>query len=209
MDRHPGRGEPTPPVHEFDLLAQALHARYRCGGLDAAAGFAAAVAQALGDDAAHLSASISPRAVEFRLATPGVAPWVTEADLTLSRTISEVATRRGLELDATAVPEACGGRRSTAFWAALLTGDPRAQPPSSWDPGSLVRLPRTGEAPARWHLDLWLTPEVAEARIEAALAVGGRVVDGSARPTYTVLADPGGNQACIGTVLAAESPLPG
>ena len=64
-------------------------------------------------------------------------------------------------------------------------------------------------APARWHLDLWLAPDVAETRIEAALAVGGRVVDGSARPTYTVLADPGGNLACIGTVLEADPPLPG
>ena len=67
MDPHPGRGDTTPPVHEFELLAQALHVRYRCTGLGAAAGFAAAVARALGTDAAHLSASISPRAVEFRL----------------------------------------------------------------------------------------------------------------------------------------------
>ena len=118
MDPHPGRGETTPPIHELDLLAQALHARYRCGGLGDAAGFAAAVAQALGDDAAHLTASISPRAVEFRLATPGVAPWVTEADVTLSRTISEVAGRRGLEPDA-GTPGPSGGQRGTAFWAAL------------------------------------------------------------------------------------------
>lgn len=210
MDRHAGRGDAPPPVHEYDLLAQALHARYRCRGLGAAARFAAAVAQALGDDAAHLTASISPASVEFRLATPGVAPWVTEADVGLSRTISEVATRQGLEADTLDVgTDASPRQRGTAFWAALLTGDPDAEPPGSWDEDALVLLPQAAGTPARWHLDLWLAPDVAEARIEAALGAGGLVVDGSARPSYTVLADPGGNVACVGTVLEADPPLPG
>ena len=207
MDHHPSRGEPAPRVHELDLQAQALHARYPCDDLGTAARFAAAVAQALGHDAQHLSASISPEAVEFRLATPGRAPWVTEADVHLARTISRVAAQEGLATEAPAEAGPASGVRRSAFWAAVLTGDPEGELVPLGDRWRPLRHPN--DTPGSWHVDLWLAPDVAASRIEAALSAGGRVVDDSAHPSYTVLADLHGNLACIGTVLRDEPPLPG
>ena len=93
------------------------------------------------------------------------------------------------------------------FWAAVLTGDadgvvhdtvfdPTGQLPSMWFQGT-----EPHEAPRqRWHLDLWVAPEVAEARIAAAVAAGGTVVDDSEAPSFTVLADPDGNKVCVCTL---------
>ncbi|MFZ0216039.1 MAG: VOC family protein [Candidatus Dormiibacterota bacterium] len=43
--------------------------------------------------------------------------------------------------------------------------------------------------------------DVAEERIAAAVAAGGRVVDEHNAPAYVVLADPEGNRACVCTCL--------
>ncbi|MCA1657505.1 MAG: 4a-hydroxytetrahydrobiopterin dehydratase, partial [Actinobacteria bacterium] len=51
---------------------------------------------------------------------------------------------------------------------------------------------------------LWLAPEVAAERIAAAVAAGGSIVDDAEAPSFTVLADPEGNRACICTSLGRE-----
>jgi 4a-hydroxytetrahydrobiopterin dehydratase len=53
----------------------------------------------------------------------------------------------------------------------------------------------------RWRLDVWVAPEVADTRIAAAVAAGGTVVDDSEAPSFTVLANPDGNEVCICTFL--------
>jgi len=45
---------------------------------------------------------------------------------------------------------------------------------------------------------------VADERIAAAVATGGSIVDDSAAPSFTVLADPDGNRACICTSLGRD-----
>jgi len=54
----------------------------------------------------------------------------------------------------------------------------------------------------RFHVDLWVAPEVAEERIAAAVAAGGRVVDDEKAPSFVVLADPEGNKVCVCTSLS-------
>lgn len=44
----------------------------------------------------------------------------------------------------------------------------------------------------------------AAARIDAAVQAGGRVVDRSFEPSFTVLADADGNLACVCTELGRE-----
>jgi len=51
----------------------------------------------------------------------------------------------------------------------------------------------------RFHLDLWVPPEVVPGRIEAALAAGGKVVYDEEAPAFIVLADPQGNKVCLCT----------
>ena len=95
------------------------------------------------------------------------------------------------------------------FWAAVLTGDadavvadtvfdPTGQLPSMWFQGTEPHeVPRQ-----RWHLDLWVAPEVGRRPgSPPAVAAGGTVVDDSEAPSFTVLADPDGNKVCVCTYL--------
>ena len=47
------------------------------------------------------------------------------------------------------------------------------------------------------HIDVSVAREHVEARLEAALAAGGRIVDDSEAPGYWTLADHAGNRVCI------------
>jgi 4a-hydroxytetrahydrobiopterin dehydratase len=51
----------------------------------------------------------------------------------------------------------------------------------------------------RWHLDVSVPHDVAEARIQAAVDAGGKLVDEGAAPAFWVLEDPDGNRSCICT----------
>ena len=86
------------------------------------------------------------------------------------------------------------------FWSVLLTGSPTGRVPGLWFQGTEDReTPRQ-----RWHFDLWLAPEVAVERIAAAVAAGGSVIDDTAAPMFTVLADPDGNRVCVCTSLGRD-----
>jgi 4a-hydroxytetrahydrobiopterin dehydratase len=47
------------------------------------------------------------------------------------------------------------------------------------------------------HLDVSVAREHVTARLQAALAAGGRIVDKSQAPSYWTLADRAGNRVCI------------
>jgi 4a-hydroxytetrahydrobiopterin dehydratase len=51
----------------------------------------------------------------------------------------------------------------------------------------------------RIHLDIVVAHDVAEQRVAAAVATGGRVVSDKRARAFWVLADPEGNEACICT----------
>ncbi|WP_407075701.1 VOC family protein [Oryzobacter telluris] len=87
-----------------------------------------------------------------------------------------------------------------------------------WWPGDEIR-DLTGRAPNLWfgdadeggtsgqrfHLEVYVPPEVAEQRIAAAVAAGGTVVDDSDAPSLVVIADPDGNR---GVLCVAAPPTP-
>ena len=51
----------------------------------------------------------------------------------------------------------------------------------------------------RIHLDVWVPHDQAEERIAAAIAAGGHLVTDEFAPSWWVLADAEGNEACICT----------
>lgn len=51
----------------------------------------------------------------------------------------------------------------------------------------------------RVHLDVWVPASEIDDRISAALAAGGRLVSDREAPSFWVLADPEGNEACLCT----------
>jgi len=102
------------------------------------------------------------------------------------------------------------------FWKAVLG---YADEPGS-DGGLDAIVDPAGQLPAIWfqqmdsprpqrnriHLDITVAHDEAEPRVHAALAAGGRLVDDSYAPSYWVLADPEGNEACVCTWTDRDEP---
>ncbi len=94
------------------------------------------------------------------------------------------------------------------MWAALLTEDAEAQ--GRGTPGDEIRdatgrvpnlwfgdAPPDGDSPQGFHVKVYLAPELDRARIAAAVAAGGVVVDDSHAPGLVVIADQEGNRGVV------------
>lgn len=150
--------------------------------------------------------------------TEYVVAWPTQQDVDLARTITAIAADQGLTPDPAAVSvielglDTGDSARIAPVWAALLTG--RADAQGHGSPSDEVRDPEGrlpnlwfGDAPddsgdsagtgQRFHVEVYVAPEVAEERITAAVAAGGTVVDDSEAPGLVVVADPDGNRGVL------------
>ncbi|MBG6217603.1 4a-hydroxytetrahydrobiopterin dehydratase [Arthrobacter sp. CAN_A6] len=199
---------------DWRKLAQALHARYSIRDYNMAARFLTAVAQAAEADGHHPDLKLTYGVIDVSLCTNEGGLWVTQKDIDMARKISGIARENGLEPAPSAVAQLemaldTAHEGSVApFWSVLLTGssgnrvqdsvfDPAGRVPSLW-----FQATEDHETPRqRWHFDLWLAPEMADERIAAAVASGGSIVDDTAAPSFTVLADPDGNRVCVCTSL--------
>ena len=138
----------------------------------------------------------------------------TMRDVELARRISVLAADMGISADPLAVSrleiglDTWDADEIRPFWLAVL--GVRAHPRFSDDlidaHGNLASLwfqhcERHDEPTQRYHLDLRVAPEIADVRIEAALAAGGTLVSETAKPRFVVLADPQGNKVCICTQI--------
>jgi 4a-hydroxytetrahydrobiopterin dehydratase len=56
----------------------------------------------------------------------------------------------------------------------------------------------------RIHVDVFVPNDEAQARVAAALAAGGRLVDDSHAPHWWTLADPEGNEVDVATTFGRE-----
>lgn len=207
-------------LDDWRKLAQALHARFLIDSFADGLRFVEAVGEGcaevrIGDGFVELKL-ISKEAVYVDdSGAEQVVPGVTDRDLGLARRISSIARSMGLGSDPSAVTQfelaldTADVAAIGPFWAAVLTGstesfkgddvfDPTARVPNMWFQGTDAHeTPRQ-----RFHVDLWVPHDVAEQRIAAGLAAGGRIVYDKEAPSFTVLADPEGNNACICTCLA-------
>ncbi len=199
---------------EWRKLAQALHARYLIRDYTAAAAFVTALAQVAETDGHHPDVRLTYGVIDVSLCTHEDGLWVTQKDIDMARKISDIAKQSGLEPRPAEVTQleialdTAGEDSLGPFWSVLLTGSPDNKiydsvfDPTGRVPGLWFQATDAHEAPRqRWHFDLWLAPEVAEARIAAAVATGGSVVDDAEAPAFTVLADPDGNRVCICTAI--------
>lgn len=212
-------------------MGQGLHARYVIGDFAAGARFVAAIAEAGGALGHHPRVTLGTTYVDLKLisrdaiyrdgeGTGHVVAWVTHRDVDLARQITEIAAGQGVTSDPGSITtielalDTSDATRIAPMWAALLTGNDEARGHGSLGddiPDASERVPilwfqhtDEHEVPRqRFHLDVWVPPEVAEQRIAAAVAAGGTVVDDSNAPSYTVLADADGNKACVCTSLAS------
>ncbi len=193
----------------------AIYAEVPVPSLAQASQVAALAVQAAGDvGQGHLNVDIRPRCAVLRLQS--VEQWaVSGVDIDLAQTISAELTGLGLTLvpgSVQALEIAIGARDIQAvrpFWRAV-TGYVDEPGPSDLADGL---IDPSGRGPAIWfqqmdaprpqrnriHLDIDVPHDVAPARIEAALAAGGRLLSDARAPAFWVLADQEGNEACICT----------
>lgn len=234
------RGEQIAAAHLTDWrkLAQGLHARYVVDGFGAAARFVAAVGEAGDALGHHPRVSIGTGYVDLELVTDDaiyrddegaehVVEWVTQQDVDLARRISQIAAEFQIAADPASVSEIELGLDTihsgtiAPVWAVLLTGSAEAQ--GRGTPGDEIR-DATARVPNLWfgdvdghetphqrfHVEVYVAPEVAEHRIAAAVAAGGTVVDDSNAPSLTVIADQEGNTGvvCVDVSAATKAATP-
>ncbi|WP_306233880.1 VOC family protein [Agrococcus beijingensis] len=223
MEMLTGEQIATSDLTDWRKLAQGLHARFLIDDFRAGARFLVELGEAGDALGHHPIASIGAGYVDLKLisdhavyrdgeGTEHVVEWVTQRDVDLARRISEIAADHRLDADPGAVSvielglDTARSATIAPVWAALLTGSGDAQghgSPSDEIRDATGRVPNlwfgdAGEDPQqRFHLEVYVAPEVADERIAAALAAGGTLVDDSKSPWLTVVADQDGNQGVV------------
>ena len=231
MDMLRGEQIAAADLAEWRKLAQGLHARYLVDDFGAGARFVAAVGEAGDELEHHPRVCMGPRHVDLKLITDDaiyrddegteyVVEWPTQQDVDLARRITEIAGEQGLTADPGSVSMVelgldTGHSATIApVWAALLTGNAEAQghgSPSDEVRDATGRVPNLwfGDSPGedatrqRFHVEVYVAPEVLEQRVAAAVAAGGTVVDDSDAPSLTVIADQDGNRGVICADMSA------
>jgi 4a-hydroxytetrahydrobiopterin dehydratase len=234
MDMLTGEKIAEANLTDWRKLAQGLHARYLIDDFGTGARFVAAVGEAVDGLGHHPRVSLGQGYVDLELVTGDaiyrddegtehVIEWVTQQDIDLARRITEIAAHHKIDADPASVSDIELGldtARSATIapvWAALLTGDAESQ--GRGTPGDEIR-DATGRVPNLWfghadeheapgqrfHIEVYVAPEVAEQRIAAAVAAGATVVDDSDAPSLTVIADQDGNRGvlCVDTSAATK-----
>jgi 4a-hydroxytetrahydrobiopterin dehydratase len=197
---------------DWRVVGDGATAVFRTGSFAAGSRLIQAIAAAVGDAGPHhLDVDLQHDTVTVRLltATPGYT-GMTTGDVEVAVRISGLAREQGLAADPALIQtvqvtiDALASADVMPFWAAVLgyerradnpdedLVDPRWRGPSIWFQTMGAPRPQRN----RFHIDVWVPPELAEARVAAALAAGGRMVR-DASPTWWTLADAEGNEVDV------------
>lgn len=187
-----------------------LRTRFAVEDYAAALDLVTRIAKAADDADHHPDIDLRYNWVGLRLVSHDVG-GLSPRDLELAGKISRIAADVGAEAHPQ-VPTSMTIGIDTAdagairpFWAALTGhseakggGDrlvsPDGQLPEIWFQESEFREDR-----GRTHLDVYVPHDLAPARVEEVLAAGGRLVTDEFAPSWWVLADADGNEACVCT----------
>jgi len=196
------------------LILGAIYAEVPVPTLAGAAEAASHAVSAAGPDGqGHLTADIRADRAVLRLQSADACA-VTGRDIRLAHDVSHALTAKGWRLEPRTVQaleiaiDAIDIPLVRRFWKAI-TGyadepgselnaaliDPAGRAPAIWFQQMDVPRPQRN----RIHIDVDVPHGVAKARIDAAIAAGGRLLSDAEAPAFWVLADPEGNEACICT----------
>ena len=184
-----------------------------------AADLATAVAELADDAGLPLLVDLRPAGVTI---DTGKDQWEDERFPDLARRAQAAARNLGLTADTDRLRfvqfgiDAVDIPAVRTFWKAVLgyDYDPRPGVTDIYDPHRLNPPVFFQQMPAieedrrqqrnRFHVDVYVPDDQAKARIDAALAAGGRVVYDDEAPEWWTLADPEGNEVDIAVVVGRE-----
>lgn len=217
------RGQASAVVTELGwrLVLGSLQTVVRVSSLDQAVAVAARAVAAAGPDAdGGLHVDLRGDRVALSVSRPG-RRGLTERETALAARVHAALADAGLAAEATGGPDRTVQALEIAidamdiaavrpFWKAVLgyidefdgvddpaggLVDPYGQGPAVW----FQQMDRPRTQRNRIHLDVSVPHDEADRRVAAAVAAGGRVVHDGEAPSFRVLADPEGNEACITT----------
>ncbi|HYM53105.1 MAG TPA: VOC family protein [Candidatus Dormibacteraeota bacterium] len=193
-------------LDDWVVLHGGATALFRVRSVREAAQLAEAVAAVPGLEGSGALLTIAAAGLTVRLSRD---LWQLEPQhVELARAVSAVAREQGAIADRPATQEvqiaiaAKPDAVDVGFWRAVL-GYTAMADDNAVDPlghGSTVWMQELDESkPLRhaMHIDVSVAREHIEARLAAAVAAGGRVVDDSEAPGHWTLADSAGNRVCI------------
>ncbi|MCB1013487.1 MAG: 4a-hydroxytetrahydrobiopterin dehydratase [Acidimicrobiales bacterium] len=194
---------------DWRVIVRTLHADFVAPGFSAGAALVRSIAEAADAADHHPDVDLRwPGRVHVALSTHATG-GLSDADVSLARTISRLAGEAGATPEPTVLQtsdvaiDTLDADAIRPFWKAVL--DYREQGDDLVDPRGVgmtvwfqsMDEPRTERN--RLHIDVNVPHDRAEARVEAAVAAGGRLVTDRFAPAWWVLADAEGNEACVCT----------
>lgn len=205
----------TAVADPWRVITNSLRASFRTGSMVRGMDFLTRVVYAAERANHHPDIDLRYGAVHLTLTTHS-AQRLTEADVALANTISQIAG--DMELEALPAPErfdlaidALDIARVRPFWKAVLgyteldavgsenleadLVDPDGMLPPVW----FQQMDEPRPQRSRMHVDLWVPADVVHERIQAALAADGQLLTDRYAPSFWVLADPEGNEVCLCT----------
>lgn len=204
-------------LDDWRFFLMKLHARFTTGSFVKGLELVTRITEAAEEANHHPDVVLTYPHVDIDLQSHDV-HGVTSRDIALARRISEIASELGIgsaPRDVSTLEVALDVPDATEvqpFWAAVLGYEDNQDWPEVMDPGGrnntlwFQEAPEaTGEVQQRFHLDIVVPREVAEERVEAAVAAGGTLVTEEHVPAFWVLADAHGNKVCVCTADGRES----
>ncbi|MGW2024725.1 VOC family protein [Streptomyces decoyicus] len=202
----------TVGLEDWRVLGEGACAYFRTGSFTVGARLVQAISELPGVGDGHPDVDLRHEGVTVRLITVTDDYYgLTERHIELARQISAVARTLDIPADPSAVQtvqvtvDALAGPDVVPFWHALLgyqdranSGEDLIDPHRRGAPFYFQHMDAPRPQRNRIHVDVWVPYDQAEVRIKAALAAGGRLVNDADAPSNWVLADPEGNEACVG-----------
>jgi len=214
----PTRFQDAAGLEDWRVLGEGACTYFRTGSFAAGARLVHAISELAGLDSHHPDVDVRYEGVTVRLITVAEGYYgMTERDVELARRISALARELGVAADPSAVQtiqvsiDALVGPDVIPFWRAVLDYsdrgdgpedliDPRGRGPLFWFQQMDAPRPQRN----RIHVDVWVPHDQAKARVTAAIAAGGHLVTDEHAPSFWVLADAEGNEACVSTTMSSD-----
>jgi 4a-hydroxytetrahydrobiopterin dehydratase len=204
-------------VEDWRVLYWGAKALFRTADFATGARFVSAIAEhaaALGHDPL---VDLRDDSVAVQVVTVGVG--LSDLDLELARRVTRTATELGLPADPSAVQQlelavdAADPSALVGFWRAALgyvqVAETLLVEPNLIGPSFSIHSKEYAAPRNRIHVDVSVPHDQAQARVDAVLAAGGRLLGDRNAPAYWSLIDPEGNVVDIATWQGASRQGPG